>query len=391
MLEQEWDVVVIGAGIHGAGVTQAAAAAGYKVLLLEQYATPAQATSCKSSKLIHGGLRYLESAQFTLVHECLRERSILLSIAPDLVKLKPFYIPVYRSTRRRPWKIQLGLMLYSLFSFRRFHKIKKQYWSELDGLSTSNLDAVFSYYDAQTDDAELTKAVIASAEAIGAVVQYHTRVEGASYVKEGMQLHCEISGEAVSLHTKLVVNATGPWVDTMHNKLVAQKNTSAIRVSLVQGAHIVLPGQVSRPYYLESPHDGRAVFVLPWKDKIMVGTTETEFDGDPADVEATTDEIAYLLTVYNHYFDATYTAEDVCECFAGLRVLPAGDGAAFAKPRETVFVYDDEHSPRVVSILGGKLTAYRATAEKLMSAMVRVLPKKQRRYRTDKLQLTDVQ
>ena len=145
-------------------------------------------------------------------------------------------------------------------------------------------------------------------------------------------------------------------------------------ISLVQGAHIVLPGQVTQPFYLESPGDQRAVFVLPWKGRILVGTTETAFEGDPAKVSATAAEVEYLLEIYNHYFKHSYTTDDVIETFAGLRVLPAGEGAAFSRPRDTVFVRDDETGPRVVSILGGKLTDYRATAEKLVNGLKPFLP-----------------
>ena len=368
-----YDFAVIGAGIHGAGIAQAAAAAGYKVLLLEQYAQPALGTSCKSSKLIHGGLRYLESAQFALVKECLRERAYLLKNAPHLATLKPFYIPVYASTSRRPWKIFAGLVLYSLFSKRGFHRIAKAQWAQLDGLLTDNLDAVFSYYDAQTDDARLTRAVIESALSLGADVLYNTEVQSADYNAEAVMLSCRTENNASSFNAHMVINATGPWVDQMHARLTQQP---PLQISLVQGAHIVLPGAVSHPYYLESPSDRRAVFVLPWKDRVMVGTTETGYSGDPATVAASPAEIEYLLEIYNHHFNHHYVADDVLEAFAGLRVLPAGEGAAFAKSRDTVFVRDDQHHPRVVSILGGKLTSYRATAEKLVHQLAPHLPQR---------------
>ncbi|MGB5396034.1 MAG: glycerol-3-phosphate dehydrogenase/oxidase [Gammaproteobacteria bacterium] len=368
-----YDITVIGAGIHGAGIAQVAAAAGYKVLLLEQYDRPALATSCKSSKLIHGGLRYLESAQFALVMECLRERAILLQNAPQLVRLKPFHIPVYSSTTRRPWKIFAGLVLYSLFSRRGFHRVAKAHWSQLDGLATDNLDAVFCYYDAQTDDARLTRAVIQSAQSLGVTVRYNTEVQSAVHNAETVTLSCQSENNVNQFSTRMVINATGPWVDRMHARLTQQP---PLPISLVQGAHIVLPGNVSHPYYLESPNDRRAVFVLPWKDRVMVGTTETPYSGDPAAVAATQTEIEYLLEIYNHHFNHHYTAADVIEAFAGLRVLPAGEGAAFSKSRDTVFVRDDEQHPRVVSVLGGKLTSYRATAEKLLHTLASQLPQR---------------
>ncbi|HUR29342.1 MAG TPA: FAD-dependent oxidoreductase, partial [Planctomycetota bacterium] len=166
----DFDLVVVGAGILGAGVAQAAAAAGASVLLLEEREI-ACGTSSRSSKLIHGGLRYLETAQFGLVRESLAERKILLAIAPHLVRLVDFHVPIYRTTRRRPWQLRAGLSLYSaLGGFgrdSRFQKLARHEWSSLDGIATKDLQAVFRYRDGQTDDAALTRAVVQSAVALG--------------------------------------------------------------------------------------------------------------------------------------------------------------------------------------------------------------------------------
>ena len=170
---KEYDVVIIGGGIHGAGVLQAAAAAGHKALLIERQAL-ASGTSSRSSKLIHGGLRYLESGQFALVRESLRERAIHLRIAAELVELKPFFIPVYRDTRRRPWQLKIGLWIYALLggfdAATRFGSVPKAQWPALDGLKSSDLDAVIRYHDAQTNDALLTRAVVKSALGLGAEI-----------------------------------------------------------------------------------------------------------------------------------------------------------------------------------------------------------------------------
>ncbi|MEE8428710.1 MAG: FAD-dependent oxidoreductase, partial [Gammaproteobacteria bacterium] len=171
MTDKSYHVGIIGGGIHGVGVAQRAAAQGYTVLVVEKTGLAA-GTSSRSSKLIHGGLRYLESAQFGLVKECLRERSILLQIAPELVRLQPFMIPVYRKTRRRPWQLRLGLGLYALLGGmakeNRFTTIPRRNWDQLDGLSTAGLEKVYRYRDAQTDDALLTRAVMNSAQELGA-------------------------------------------------------------------------------------------------------------------------------------------------------------------------------------------------------------------------------
>ncbi|HHJ17330.1 MAG TPA: glycerol-3-phosphate dehydrogenase/oxidase [Gammaproteobacteria bacterium] len=368
-----YDVVVIGAGIHGAGVAQAAAAAGYCTLLLEQYDRPAQGTSSKSSKLIHGGLRYLESAQFGLVRECLVERRRLLENAPQLVKLVPFHIPVYRNTRRRPWQIRLGLSLYALLGGKGFQKIPERDWNTLDGLRNDGLDAVFRYYDAQTDDALLTQAVLASAQSLGAEIRYGCELQQARCEGNACILNCHTQGKSEEIHTCTLVNAAGPWVNTVAARI--QPAPEQLDIDLVQGTHLVLPGQLQHGmYYLEAPQDQRAVFAMPWQDNILLGTTEFLYQGDPGEVTPRQEETDYLLTVWNHYFKNKMGADDIIDSFAGLRVLPRSRGKAFHRTRETLLHIDTTRCPRVLSIYGGKLTSYRSTAEKIIRQLQPLLP-----------------
>lgn len=385
----DYEVIIIGAGIQGAAVAQATSAAGYRTLLLEQYPEPARATSSRSSKLIHGGLRYLESGQFALVRECLVERANLLRNAPHLVRLVPFHIPVYWETRRRPWKITAGLALYSLLSRKPFHRIPRSRWHELDGLKTHGLDAVFSYYDAQTDDAHLTRAVLASAVSLGCEIRFDSYFERADIQAENTVIQFRENGIEQTLSTCCLVNATGPWV-----KEVTEKFTPAVAapaIELVQGTHIEIPGQPTRGmYYLEAPQDQRAVFVMPWKGHQLVGTTESLYQGDPADVQPLPDEINYLLTVYNHYFSPETEHEQVINAFAGLRVLPKGNGKAFSRPRDTLLVSDDPARPRVISLYGGKLTAQRATAADVLRQLKKSLPTRRLIADTRNLKLPDV-
>lgn len=388
-----YDVVVIGAGIHGAGVAQAAAAAGYSVLVLEQYNEAARGTSSKSSKLIHGGLRYLESAQFSLVYECLRERSRLLKNAPHLVKLIPFHIPIYRETTRRPWMIMIGLSVYTLFSSKLFSRISPDRWKKLDGLKTDELDAVFSYYDAQTDDARLTRSVLASAQEMGADVITCARFEHArlfndeceiEYVKDDI-----LEKTSVKISAKTIVNAAGAWANSILKNI--DPEPSHMDIDLVQGTHIILPGHTRHLYYLESPQDRRAVFVMPWKmsgkNHMLIGTTENAYVGDPAEVQPLDCEVSYLLDVYNHYFGQHLKHDDVIDIFTGLRVLPKEKGAVFERSREIIFWQDRPNKPRVITIYGGKLTSYRATAEKLVKRLRKVLPERTRVADTRTLKL----
>ena len=244
-----YDVAVIGAGIHGAGVAQAAAAAGYSVVVLEQYDQAARATSSRSSKLIHGGLRYLESGQFHLVHECLHERAVLLRIAPHMVRLAPFHIPVYRETRRRPWKITLGLGLYSLFSRKPFHRIPRRQWDRLDGLRTDRLDAVFSYYDAQTDDARLTRSVLESARTLGADVMTSARFMQAQLTDDAVSVSYVAEAGSKTITARVLINAAGPWVNHVRSSVRTQSSAFAQthEIELVQGSHIVVGRQITKP------------------------------------------------------------------------------------------------------------------------------------------------
>jgi glycerol-3-phosphate dehydrogenase len=342
-MSRSFDVAVVGGGINGVGVAQAAAAAGHSVLLIEK-SDLAAGTSSKSSKLIHGGLRYLESWEFSLVQEGLRERALMLKLAFDLVELKPFYIPVYRHTRRRPWLVGAGLSLYALLGGLgkavRFRTVHHRRWDELDGLVTDNLENVFCYHDAQTDDALLTRAIWKSAERMGAELALPAELVAAQLTGDGCRLDYRENGREHSCEARVLVNAAGPWVNKVNDRI--NPGPARREIELVQGTHIVVPGQVQRGlYYVEVPRDGRAVFVMPWKGDTLVGTTETRFRGDPDDARPLRAEKSYLCRVLNRYFPR-YEADQgtLLDAFAGLRVLPAGPGHAFHRSRETILEVD---------------------------------------------------
>ena len=395
-----FDVVVVGAGIHGAGFAQAAAAAGHSVLLLEQQAIAA-GTSSRSSKLIHGGLRYLETAQFQLVHESLHERRVLLRLAPELVHLTRFHVPIYRRTRRRPWQLRLGLSLYALLSGGRngasFGTLPQREWPQLDGLDTADLQAVFYYYDAQTDDVALTRAVVSSAQKLGAKFLCPARCTGALLAAEGVEVRYRVDASLPgspgapaerSCHARVLVNAAGAWGDTLSRTL--EPPLAPPPLERVQGSHVILPLQLERGcYYLESPRDGRAIFLLPWKGRTLLGTTETRYRGPPEEVTPTPPEVHYLLGVLKHYFPCWrgLAPKDVVDSFAGLRVLPSGPGHAFHRSRETLLTLDRPDRPRVLSIYGGKLTTWRAVSQRALERVAVSLPTPVVRARTDRLPL----
>ena len=390
-MSESFDLAVVGAGIHGVGMAQAAAAAGHSVLLLEQTAVAAGSSS-RSSKLIHGGLRYLETGQFALVRESLRERALMLRLAPGLVRLQRFYIPVYAHTRRRPWQLRLGLSLYALLgSLRRearFGTVPRSEWDRLDGLDTAGLQAVFWYQDGQTDDSALTRAVLRSAEQLGAQLRCPARFDGAILDEQGVVMRYTHGERSEQCRARVLVNAAGPWAPAVAQGVLPVIAVPALEC--VQGAHILLGASLERGiYYLESPRDGRAVFVMPWKGHTLVGTTENRFHGDPARVAAHPAEIHYLLGVFKHYFPRAraLAEQDLIASFAGLRVLPSGPGHAFHRSRETQLILDRRIRPRVLSIYGGKLTTWRAVSRRALRRIAASLPRRRALARTDQLPL----
>jgi len=372
-----YDLTIIGCGIHGAGVAQAAAAKGYRVLLLEKTAVAA-GTSSRSSKLIHGGLRYLETAQFSLVRECLREREILLRNAPELVKLERFYIPIYRQTSRSQYIIRAGLSLYALMGglkkSSRFHSVPKSQWPEMDGLRTKDLQQVFRYSDAQTDDAALTHAVLNSAVAMGAEVKLPATFVSAELRPSDCVIRYCYDGKEFEVQSTVLINAAGPWINQILSSI--SPKLPPLELDLVQGTHIVINRELKQGfYYLESPSDQRAIFAMPWKGKLLLGTTESKYNGIPEKVKPLQQELDYLVDIYTHYFpESPSSGVPLIDSFAGLRVLPASKKTVFKRSRETQLIVDNEYCPKLLTILGGKLTSYRATAQNVMRRLQSELP-----------------
>jgi len=367
---RETDILVIGGGIHGCGVAQAAAVRDLRVLLVEQ-GEIASGTSSRSSKLIHGGLRYLETAQFSLVRESLHERETLLRIAPELVRKERFYIPVYRTSSRPAWKITAGLLLYRFIAGggNDFHCIPRHQWDHvLPDLSRDGLRTVFQYWDAATDDAALTRAVANSAVQMGAEVLTRCSVTSIKQIHNGWEVNLR-NGDAV--RTSVLVNAAGPWVNQVLQSI--SPSTRKLEISLAKGSHIILP-QPQKAYVYAEAGDGRAVFIMPWKGQTMLGTTEVDAT-DFSHPEPNEDEINYLLKVYHHHYPSRPASEkDVVGCFAGVRVLPGAGGSFTGRTREVRLLCDASDHPRLITIYGGKLTTYRRTAERVMALLSPVLP-----------------
>ena len=374
----EFDMIVIGGGITGCGIARDAALRGLRVVLLEMNDF-ASGTSSRSSRLIHGGVRYLEHGYLHLVFEASSERRRLLRLAPHLVRPLKFTWPVYRGARVPLWKLIAGLTLYDLLAlFRnvRRHRLLSAGWirREQPGLRTEGLVGGATYYDAATDDSRLTLAVALDARDHGATLLNHTMVERIVVehgLARGVEARDTLTGRVMTFRAPMIVNATGPWSDTVR-ALEGIHGGANVRGS--KGVHIAVPkGRVGGrgAFTLLSPKDGRVMFVLPgWGMYDIIGTTDTFTTSTPDAVRATEGDIAYLLDAANHFFPESHLdRDDVISAWAGIRPLAASDtGDPVSASREHMIGV----SPAgVVTITGGKLTTFRIMAEQTVDRALR--------------------
>ena len=370
-----FDVVVIGGGINGTAIARDAALRGLHVALLERDDF-ASGTSSRSSRLIHGGLRYLEHGYFHLVFESSRERRLLLTLAPHLVRPLAFTWPVYRGARVPRWKLAAGLLLYdalSLFrnvsrhrNFSRARVLAREPALAPDGLLGGAL-----YYDAATDDTRLTLVNALGAEASGAAVLNHAPVRAIAAREGGLNVEAEdtLTGTLLTVRASVVINATGPWSDVVE-RLAGHQAPPSVRGS--KGAHIAVPrARVGNREALTilSPIDGRVMFVLPAGTNAIIGTTETPTTSAPDDVRASEADVDYLLQSANAFFPAArLERRDVISAWAGIRPLIAEGyrDAATSASREHALSWTDAG---MGSVTGGKLTAYRSIAAEVVDAV----------------------
>jgi glycerol-3-phosphate dehydrogenase len=404
-LGSDLDVLIIGGGINGAGIARDAARRGLRAALVEM-GDLASGTSSRSSKLVHGGLRYLEQFEFSLVFEAVSERRILMDIAPHLVNPLGFLFPVYKGDRRNLTTISAGMVLYeglSLFrSPKRSRKLKrKQVAEEEPALTLEGLKGAPLYYDCSTDDARLTLENALSASEMGAVVAPWTKVvelhadDHGTLV--GATVRDQFTGATKRIAASVIVNATGPWTD--RTLAMAQGSGGALPgpadgevpapatpdphrplLRPTKGVHIVVPKDVlpvNHAIVLFHPDDGRVLFALPWSDATYVGTTDTDYDGDPGDVRAERADIEYLKAAVAKYFPQhPVTDADIICTWAGLRPLvspPAADGDETDESsvsREHRIIVGNSG---LISIAGGKLTTYRLMSKEVVDTAAKML------------------
>ncbi|MCA9674702.1 MAG: glycerol-3-phosphate dehydrogenase [Kofleriaceae bacterium] len=382
--DSPYDLVIIGGGITGAGIARDAVLRGMKVAVFEK-GDFGSGTSSKSSKLIHGGLRYLEHGEIGLVFESVSERRVQTRVAPHLVRPQAFLVPIYKSQKPGLELMNLGLWIYdslALFRAPRMHKtFRGARATELEPeIKSDGLKGIIEYYDCATDDARLVLENVLDARAQGAVCRSYTQVvriereDGPGTRIRGVTVKDLLTGEEETVACRAVVLAAGAWTDEMVDRFELPLGRRLLRRT--KGVHLVLPRDrlpVSRAITLISHVDGRVMFVIPWRGRTVVGTTDTDFEGTADEVWADDEDVAYLCRSVNEYFPrAEITPADVIATWAGLRPLIRGDEGedeSEVSREHEVFVRDDG----MLIIAGGKLTTYRRMAKEVVRAAVKWL------------------
>lgn len=394
MTESVFDLIVIGGGINGAGIARDAARRGLRVGLFEKFDF-GSGTSSWSSRLIHGGLRYLEYAELALVYESLGDRQALLETAPHLVKPLEITIPIYADARRGKWLVRAGMLAYDLLSLGKSlpnHKIRNTEATRnaFPGLASDQLQGSASYYDGQVEFAErLVLENIIDAQRHGAECRNYCEVVGleieASRIT-GIRFHDSQTGTVRRASADAVVNAGGPWVDSILG--LANSNDFPVYMGGTKGSHIILSRFADAPtsaLYAEAASDGRPFFILPWNDQILIGTTDIRDDTPPDALRPSVEEIDYLLAETNRLFpDADLGRDSVNHVYAGMRPLPRKtDGPESAITRAHVIKHHNHVARGLYSIIGGKLTTYRSLALDFLKRLARDSDRAYRRSDTD--------
>ena len=377
--DQPFDLLVVGAGITGAGIARDAAMRGLRVALVDK-GDLASGTSSASSKLVHGGLRYLEHRQFSLVFESVSERARLGELAPHLVRPLPFFFPIYRKRPRPLWQIALGLTIYEALALYRIPKRHRtlrgaRARAMFPTLAGDGLDGGVLYWDCATDDARLTLATARAAHDAGAWVLPYTEVVEFGLHRarvDGAVVRDRFSGAQHRISARVVVNATGPWAD----RTLGLRRQRPRLLRPTKGVHIVVPAsRLPIAATIAIPReDEHFAFAIPADERVFVGTTDTDYDGDYDSVQATADEVRSLLAALNDAFpDANLGPDDVVGSWGGLRPLVSPlhqDVDPMAVSREHHLAEDDDG---LITIAGGKLTTYRAMAAEVVELVARRL------------------
>ncbi|MCC5452904.1 glycerol-3-phosphate dehydrogenase [Rheinheimera sp. UJ51] len=367
---QHYDIIIVGGGVNGTGIAADAASRGLKVLLCEQNDL-ASATSSKSSKLIHGGLRYLEHYEFSLVRKALSEREVLLKKAPHIIHPLKFIMP-HQAHLRPAWIIRLGLFLYDNLAKRT--TLSASSGVRFDQLSPLKPDITkgFTYADCWVDDSRLTILNAVAAKQDGATVLNYCKCTHVCQQQDKWQLTLTpVTGKSFTVTANALVNAAGPWVSSLFSSIDNYQAPQQIR--LVKGSHIVVPKihAGDDAYILQNP-DGRIVFVLPYEQKYsLIGTTDVDYFGAPNDASISQQEIDYLIAISNRYFKHQISENDIVSTYAGVRPLLNDESVDAQKVTRDYTLEQNWQHPTLplISAFGGKITTYRKLAEAVVDAL----------------------
>lgn len=394
--ETTFDVIVVGAGVNGAGIARDAAMRGLKVLLLDK-GDIGGGTSSWSTRLIHGGLRYLEHGEIGLVRESLRERETLMRIAPHLVRPLSLLVPIYKGARRGPWTVRAGMFAYDVLSYGKSlprHRMLSvaETLRQAPSLNREGLLGAALFFDAQVEFAErLVLENALSALAYGARVLTYARVERLIVEDgrvRGVEFTHKVSGVRHSTRGEIIINAAGPWID----HLLKQTDANSQRlIGGTKGSHIIVapfPGAPAVAIYVEAETDQRPFFIIPWNGNYLIGTTDIRYEGDLDDVRIEAEEIDYLLRETNRIIPAASLGRDqILYTYAGIRPLPfTGDKDEQSITRRH-FIRRHPQVANLFSIVGGKLTTYRSLAGETVDLVFRKIGRSIVKCRTDQIML----
>lgn len=383
MAKERFDLLVIGGGINGAGIALDAASRGLKTALIEKRDF-SSGTSSKSSKLIHGGLRYLRQLQFKVTLEASREKNLLKQLAPHLVEDLPFLFPVSAGIAGRA-AVNAGLWIYDLAAGLPRGMVHKKISKEnavryLPGLREKRLKGAYLYYDAKADDCRLVLHVLKKAAEKGACVANYARLDS---FEDDHTVTVVADGRELTIEADAIVNATGVWCDDV---LRRRNEDASPLVRPSKGIHLVLSRDrlpLEGAVILQSPEDGRVIFLIPWDDRVVVGTTDTDYDGDIDHPRADDRDIEYLLELLNRNLpNAHYDRKDVLSTYAGLRPLVRSEAGAPSRASRDHEIVDDG----IITVMGGKLTTYRLMAAEVVDRVCGNLGREEA-SRTDEIPL----
>lgn len=394
--ETTFDVIVIGAGINGSGIARDAAMRGLKVLLLEK-GDIGGGTSSWSTRLIHGGLRYLEHGEFRLVRESLRERACLMNIAPHLVRSISMVVPIYKGARRGLWTMRAGMLAYDVLSFDKTlprHQMlsRAEALHKLPGLSPDGLLGGAVYYDAQVEFAErlVLENALSAIENNAKVFTYASvdKLLIENGIARGVEYTDELTGARHSARGEIIVNAAGPWIDQLLDEAGA---ASPRLIGGTKGSHIIVgpfEGAPASAIYVEAEADQRPFFIIPWNGKYLIGTTDIRYDGDLDHVLIESEEIDYLLRETNRIIPAAnLVREKILYSYAGIRPLPFTGEKDEKDITRRHFIRRHPQVTNIFSIVGGKLTTYRSLSEETVDLIFTKLGRSIPKCRTNQVPL----